>query len=247
MILPRIIHIKSGASFFGLDPRTTFTMACTICLFTFILDGLYIFAIFAILIIIVAIGKLIREWLHALRNVSFLAIFIFAVKFLSVLIGSDFDVVDAGFISLILAFRFLAIIMSFSLFYLSTLPDDFGLALKQSMVPFSICFALTLSMRFFPTLSEEAHIISDAQRSRGLELDKGRILRRIINSTALLIPLIVNSIRRSIEVAEAMECRCYGLRKERTSLYNLRLKSRDFIVIFSSIIISALAVWLVFI
>ena len=246
MMLPRISGVKAEASYFGLDPRTTFTVACILCLYAVISDGLLIFAVFSVLVILVAAGKFLRGWLHTLRNISFLAVFLFAVKFLSLFAGSDYSIVNATFASAILMFKFLVIVQAFSFFYLSTSPDDFGLAFQQSRVPFSACFALTLSMRFFPALSEEANSIADAQRSRGLELDKGNVLRRVKNFTAILIPLIINSIRRSVEVAEAMECRCYGLKKERTSLYSLTLKSRDFAVILSSLVVVALSVWFVF-
>lgn len=245
MMLPRISQVKTKTSYFGLDPRTTFTVACVLCLYAVISEGLLIFAVFSVLVILVAAGKLLRGWLHALRNISFLAVFLFVVKFLSLFVGSGCSIVNATFASAILMFKFLVIVQVFSFFYLSTSPDDFGLALQQSRVPFSACFALTLSMRFFPALSEETNSIADAQRSRGLELDKGNVLRRVKNFTAILIPLIINSIRRSVEIAEAMECRCYGLKRERTSLYSLTLKGRDFAVMLSSLVVVAITLWLI--
>ncbi len=44
----------------------------------------------------------------------------------------------------------------------------------------------------------------------------------------MLIPLIVSAIRRSLELAEAMESRAWGATKKRTNLYLLRLHKGDF-------------------
>ena len=44
----------------------------------------------------------------------------------------------------------------------------------------------------------------------------------------VLIPLIVSAIRRSLELAEAMESRAWGATKKRTNLYALRLHRGDF-------------------
>jgi energy-coupling factor transport system permease protein len=68
----------------------------------------------------------------------------------------------------------------------------------------------------------------DAQKSRGLELERGNFFKRIRNYIPILIPLIVGAIRRSLELAEAMESRAFGARKQRTSLYSLKLRNSDY-------------------
>ena len=45
----------------------------------------------------------------------------------------------------------------------------------------------------------------------------------------ILTPLIVSAIRRSMELAEAMESRAFGASKRRTNLYTLKLKPRDYV------------------
>jgi energy-coupling factor transport system permease protein len=68
----------------------------------------------------------------------------------------------------------------------------------------------------------------DAQKARGLELDRGNFLKRIRNYIPILIPLIVSAIRRSLELAEAMESRAWGATKNRTNLYVLKMHKGDF-------------------
>ncbi|MEM3703075.1 MAG: energy-coupling factor transporter transmembrane component T, partial [Candidatus Bathyarchaeia archaeon] len=66
---------------------------------------------------------------------------------------------------------------------------------------------------------------------RGLELERGNFLKRIKNYIPILIPLIVSAIRRSLELAEAMESRAWGATKKRTNLYVLKMRRGDFIFI----------------
>ncbi len=47
----------------------------------------------------------------------------------------------------------------------------------------------------------------------------------------VLIPLIVSAIRRSLELAEAMESRAWGATKKRTNLYLLKLHKGDYIML----------------
>ena len=143
-----------------------------------------------------------------------------------------------------LAFRFIVLMSSFSIFFLTTSPDDLSLALQQSHIPYEFCFAFTTAIRFVPVLATEAQTIMDAQKSRGLELEKGNFFKRIRNYIPILIPLIVGAIRRSLELAEAMESRAFGAKKQRTSLYSLRLRNTDYAVLLLGGAVLVLSVYL---
>jgi energy-coupling factor transport system permease protein len=69
--------------------------------------------------------------------------------------------------------------------------------------------------------------IMDAQKSRGLELEKGNFIRRVRNLIPILIPLVVNAVVRSGELAEAMESRAYGAVPRPTSLAEYRARAAD--------------------
>jgi energy-coupling factor transport system permease protein len=83
----------------------------------------------------------------------------------------------------------------------------------------------------------------DAQKARGLDLEKGGFMKRIRNYVPILIPLIVSAIRRSLELAEAMESRAWGAVKKRTNLYGLRLHRGDFALLAITVTVLALAVY----
>ncbi|HJX23148.1 MAG TPA: energy-coupling factor transporter transmembrane component T [Candidatus Bathyarchaeia archaeon] len=221
-----------------LDPRVKFLLICAIFALSIIfVDLMSITIIFLALVPLVLLAQVQGEWLRSLRASALLAAFIFVLNLIFV---SDL------YYALAMAFRFLVIVSSFSIFFLTTSPDDLGLALEQSHFPYEFSFAFTTAIRFVPELAKEAQIIVDAQRSRGLELEGGNILKRIRNYIPILIPLIVSAIRRSMELAEAMESRCFGAVKMRTSLHALKIRSMDYLVILMIVLVLAGSIYIRF-
>ncbi|MHA2399339.1 MAG: energy-coupling factor transporter transmembrane component T [Promethearchaeota archaeon] len=58
--------------------------------------------------------------------------------------------------------------------------------------------------------------------------EKG-LINQIKNLFPLLIPLIICSIRRAFNVAEALESRAFGSKKERTYYYTIKFTVKDWI------------------
>lgn len=68
---------------------------------------------------------------------------------------------------------------------------------------------INISLRFIPTIIEEAEIITRAQKSRGARFDSGSLTMRVRTVLAVLIPLLAASLQRATDLALAMESRCY--------------------------------------
>ena len=85
---------------------------------------------------------------------------------------------------------------------------------------------MTIALRFIPTLIEETQKIMNAQKARGADLDSGNLIQKVKALLPILIPLLISSVRRAYELAEAMECRCYcggeGRTKYRIMKYGIR-------------------------
>jgi energy-coupling factor transport system permease protein len=236
---------KVSSPIHDLDPRIKFLYVCVIfasaILFTELLP---LVVLFLVQIPFVLIAKVQRQWIRSMRGAAFFAIFIFATNFVFRYIYSNYQFTMSLLeYSIAMTLRFVVLIESFSVFFLSTSPDRLGLALEQSHVPYEFCFAFTTAVRFVPVLATEAQTIMDAQKARGLELERGNFLKRIRNHIPILIPLIVNAIRRSLELAEAMESRAWGAVKKRTSLYRLKIMRGDYILVFISAVILVSAIY----
>jgi energy-coupling factor transport system permease protein len=213
----------------NLDPRIKFIYVISVFVAAIIFSEIIpLFFLFFLQIPFVLLARVQRQWIRSLRGAAFLATFIFVINVATTYFTSNYTLtainVETAFS---MTLRFVVLVESFSVFFLTTSPDHLGLALEQTRVPYEFAFAFTTAVRFVPVLAEEAQTIMDAQKARGLELEKGGLLKRIRNYVPVLIPLIVSAIRRSLELAEAMESRAWGATKKRTNLYLLKLHRGD--------------------
>lgn len=212
-----------------LDPRVKFIYVCAVFVAAIMFwEILPLIVLFLMQLPFVFLAHVQRQWLRSLRGAAFLAVIIFFVNLATNFFSQSY-VLTAANVESAFAFtlRFIVLVESFSVFFLTTSPDHLGLALELTRVPYEFAFAFTTAVRFVPVLAEEAQTIMDAQKARGLELEKGNFMKRIKNYIPVLIPLIVSAIRRSLELAEAMESRAWGATKKRTNLYALKLHRGD--------------------
>ena len=229
----------------NLDPRIKFVYVCSIFAVAITFwEILPLLMLFLLQIPFVLIAGVRREWLRSMRGAVFLATIIFLTNFIVAFIGAGYVFTAKSLENaLAMTVRFIVLVESFSVFFLTTSPDHLGLALEQTHVPYELVFAFTTAVRFVPVLAEEAQTIMDAQKARGLELERGNFLKRIRNYIPILIPLIVSAIRRSLELAEAMESRAWGATKKRTNLYVLRMHKGDVALVAITVGVIALAIY----
>lgn len=239
----RFRHVTSPVH--RLDPRVKFFYVIVLFVITILFNKLLpLLILFSIQIPFVLVARVVRQWLRSLRGALSLVTLIFVFNF----VFNYFSKVYTGWTlveyALAMSLRFLVLVESFSIFFLTTSPDHLSLALEQSHVPYDFTFAFTTAVRFVPVLAEEAQTIMDAQKARGLELERGNFLKRVRNYIPILIPLIVSAIRRSLELAEAMESRAWGATAKRTNLYVLKMKKGDFALIAVSVIFLIVGVYI---
>jgi energy-coupling factor transport system permease protein len=229
----------------NLDPRIKFIYVCAIFAAAIIFSELLpLIILFLIQVPFVILAGVKREWLRSMRGAAFLATIIFLTNFVFSFISAGYkDTASIVEYAVAMTLRFIVLIESFSVFFLTTSPDRLGLALEQTRIPYEFCFAFTTAVRFVPVLAEEAQTIMDAQKARGLELERGNFLKRIRNYIPILIPLIVSAIRRSLELAEAMESRAWGATENRTNLYVLEMHRGDLVLIAITVGILAVAIY----
>jgi len=230
-----------------LDPRVKFFYVLVMFVIAIMFNQLLpLILLFFIQLPFVFVAGVQREWVRSLRGALFFAIMIFLFNFVFQYFWTEYPLPPSPSLleySIAMTLRFIVLIESFSMFFLTTSPDHLGLALEQSHVPYEFCFAFTTAVRFVPVLAEEAQTIMDAQRARGLELERGNFIKKVRNYIPILIPLIVSAIRRSLELAEAMESRAWGATEKRTNLYVLEMERGDYILILISVLILIFAVY----
>ncbi len=221
-----------------LDPRSKMVMSiCLSAVSLMFMDIVPLLVMLLVLVPIIALAKSLRRWAKSMQSLA--ALLVFIVVFNTLLSPAEHPFSH----SLALALRLVALMTSFSIFFLTVHPDQLSQALTQMRVPFEFAFAVSMAMRYVPTLGLEAYAIMDAQRARGVELDKGNIITRIKNIIPIVVPLIIVSIRRALSIAESMEARGFGAVKERTYLERLEFRRRDWAVAIGSLLILAVVTY----
>jgi len=137
---------KVTSTIHNLDPRIKFFFVIALFVMAILFSRLLaLIVLFFIPLPFVFVARVKREWLRSLRGAAFLAIFIFASNFIfgyfypGSLSEITAPVNTAGEYLVILerasamTLRFVVLIASFSVFFLTTSPDHLGLALQQSM------------------------------------------------------------------------------------------------------------------
>ncbi|MCW4006228.1 MAG: energy-coupling factor transporter transmembrane protein EcfT [Candidatus Bathyarchaeota archaeon] len=230
----------------NLDPRIKFIYVISVFLAAILFGAIIpLVALFLLQVPFVLMARVQKQWLRSLRGAAFLATFIFIVNIAGNFFVNGYVITAANIENAVaMTLRFVVLVESFSVFFLTTSPDHLGLALEESRVPYEFSFAFTTAVRFVPVLAEEAQTIMDAQKARGLELEKGNLMKRIRKYIPVLIPLIVSAIRRSLELAEAMESRAWGAAKKRTNLYALKLHRNDYLLLIVILAILAVTVYM---
>ena len=136
--------------------------------------------------------------------------------------------------------RLILIILSTSVLTYTTSPMELTYGLEKLFSPLKrfgfpageLAMMISISLRFIPTLFDEAQKIRLAQMARGADFESGNIVNRAVAMIPLLVPLFINSFKRSDELATAMEARMYRIGEERTKLNEIYMDRTDYTTLF---------------
>lgn len=118
--------------------------------------------------------------------------------------------------------KYFATIPMALLFILTTEPSEFAASLNKLGISYKAAYTVSIALRYIPDIQRDYRDISFSQQARGIDLSKKeKLMKRIKNSTAILMPLIFSSLDRIDKISLAMELRAFGHSKKRT-WYNFR-------------------------
>ncbi len=126
----------------------------------------------------------------------------------------------------------------------TTRNEELILGLIRLGLPYRVGFAISTSLRLVPMIAASMQTISQAQRSRGLDLDGGNPIERIRKYVPLLIPVFISTIRNTNIFGMALESKGFGARGKRTFYLKLEMKMTDYIALVFLILFTATSVYL---
>ena len=80
-------------------------------------------------------------------------------------------------------------------------------------VPFAskhFVFIFSTAWRFIPQIQQQLFNLMDAQKTRGMDLDKGKLMERLKKIVPIVTPLLSNALDISDQIALSMEARAFG-------------------------------------
>jgi energy-coupling factor transport system permease protein len=140
-----------------------------------------------------------------------------------------------------ISFRLATTGLGFILFAMTTDPFDTGLSLYLSGLSYKIAYMFAFALRFFPLLQEELFVIRSALQARAYEsVGSSNPLVIVRGLTTSVVPLGVGALRRSQDIALAMERRGFSfptdLGTTRVIFRDIRLRPWDYSIIALSVI-----------
>jgi energy-coupling factor transport system permease protein len=232
----------------------------SILVLSLVLDSpLFLLAVFLSTLPLVKAARVWSEWLSAMRLALYLSAAVILINalvsshgthvlyeapFHLMLVGGPVITLEAIIYGTVMSLRLVSIISAFAILTFTVNPDDMMLAMIKMRLPYKSVLVATLSTRFIPTLLDDVARITDVQRARGLELDKGRLTQRIKSRTSIVTALLSNSLDRAVQVAEAMESRAFGTGRNRTFYRDIGFSLTDVSTVVFSFLPAALGVFM---
>jgi len=251
---------NKGTPVHKLNPLCKLAWIGSILILCLILDNpIFLLVLFLVTLPVVKVAKVWSEWLATMKFTLFLCAAIilinalvsshgshvlFEVPFRVPVMGAPVITLEAILYGAAMSLRLLAIISAFAIFTFTVNPDDMMLTVIRMKLPYKSVLVTSLSTRFIPTLIDDAQRITDVQRSRGLELDKGKLAHKIKSRASIVTTLLSNSLDRAVQVAEAMESRAFGTGRNRTFYRDLRLTPTDVTTVVFALLPLALGIFM---
>ena len=242
----------------SLDARFKIVLTILIIVFIFVCSNFYSLILVSIYILATILLSKIRitHYLKSLKPIIPIIIFTSILNMIYTNGGTVyfdwwiFKITSDGINrSIFMSFRVVLLILCSSVMTYSTTPNDLSDALESIFSPLkyiglknavhTISMMMTIALRFIPTLLEETDKIMSAQKARGADFESGSIISRLKALIPILIPLLISSLRRATELAEAMECRCYNGGEGRQRMKAFKSSVLDYI--FSAITLTVCA------
>ena len=222
-----------------LDPRVKLFWTLMYIVGLFVAGNIAGYAMSTIfLIVVIRLSKVpVKKVLSGLKSICF--ILVFSGVFTLLFTGGEkvlgewwiFTISVEGILKAVeMVYRLLLLLVGSSIMTLTTTPTDIADGLEKAFSPLryikipvhEIAMMISIAFRFIPILVEEADKIMKAQKARGADFESGGIIKKAKSMIPLLVPLLISAIKRAMDLANAMEARCYRGGDGRTKMKPLK-------------------------
>ena len=125
---------------------------------------------------------------------------------------------------------------------MATSPQHMTLGLLRLGLPYKAGMAMSATIRFVPLINAERVTIVEAQRARGLDLNRGNPFQRVVRYVAVIGPMLVRALDLAQSLALAMESRAFGARHSRTAITEIHVTKLDRLIMISCLLLIVTAI-----
>jgi energy-coupling factor transport system permease protein len=164
------------------------------------------------------------------------------------LIGGRLRMTSEGLLyGLVVINRTLALVLTLPVIVLTTDPNALAVGLVRLKVPYTGAFVFSSALRFLPLVLAEAAALIEAQRLRGLALEKLGLWARGRAYARVAVPLVLGALIKSQQLEVVLQSKAFSGSAERTYLVPLELHTLDWVVIGTSVLVMLVALVLRFV
>ena len=242
-----------------LDPRAKLIGLFLMIAAVFIPKSWWVFLVIALLLAVaLLLAKIgIKMIVQSFKPMIMMMIFLLVINSLTIKTGDVMFTIgtfavykDAIFNTLFVITRLLLMISITTLLTATTNPLDLTLGIEWLLKPLEVihfpahvvAMMVSIALRFIPTIIEETMRIMNAQKSRGVDFENGRLAEKISAILSLIVPLFSVAFERAYELADAMEARGYVPGEKRTRYHVLHFRFMDYLFIFICMAILAFSI-----
>ena len=137
---------------------------------------------------------------------------------------------------------FFPIVFAAHILVSSTSTGEFIAAFDKMKFPTAFTVTFSVMMRFIPTVKEELNAIRQAMSYRGISINlKSIICHPVLLIEHVLVPLLISSANVMDELAAASMCRGLDVDVDRTSIYTVKFRLQDFLLVALAFLVFGLA------
>ncbi len=169
---------------------------------------------------------------YQVRRILWLLVLLFVIDWIGV--GFEFAV--------LITLRSTLVVSAFIIFFATTRPEEFRLALERMWIPYRYAFALSLAFLSITMMNEEWQLIWEAQHARGVQIARGGLRgvgERVNGLVALGLPAVVLTVKRAWTFTEAAYTRGFDS-PHRRPYRQLVMQAGDWLLSTSALVIIVL-------
>lgn len=239
------LYTESSSFLHRMDPRVKIVAVATLSLLALILSHLaYLLILAAVMVILILLGR------ANFKKTMLAFSYVFRVMVLIVVLWPLFNqvgtpvlfetgpvrITEPGILAgIATSVRIFCLASAWYVLMFTTSQRDLVRGLVKMGLRFDFGLSLAMALRFLPTFRAIVESIKDAQRARGLELDKGNLRRRVKDYVAILVPTVITALKMADTLSLALQSRAYGARTDRTYVRELKMQAGDYAALFIAV------------